>query len=317
MYKNLPENIFLPEIEKEILNFWKADKTFEKSISSKNDSKTFTFYDGPPTANGNPGIHHVISRAIKDMICRYKAMKGYMVLRKAGWDTQGLPVEVEVEKQLGIKSKSEIEEYGAIEFNKKCKESIFKYLKEWENLTERMGYWINLEDAYVTFHNDYIESVWWALKQFFDKDLIYKGFKILPFCPVCESPLSSHEVAQGYQDLKDPSVFVKFKIKSGDHKDSNFLVWTTTPWTLPSNAALCVNPEFKYVKIKTAKGESLILAKDRLSVIQEEYETEMEIQGSELEFTEYFPLFDYLKDDKKAFYVTLGEFVTMEDGSGI
>jgi len=316
-YKNLQETIFLPEIEKEILEFWKKDKTFAKSISTKNGEKSFTFYDGPPTANGNPGIHHVISRTIKDLICRYKAMNGYQVLRKAGWDTQGLPVEVEVEKQLGIKSKSEIEAYGAIEFNNKCKESIFTYLKEWQNITERMGYWVNLDEAYVTYHNDYIESVWWSLKKFFDAGLIYKGYKILPFCPVCESPLSSHEVAQGYEDLKDPSVYVKFKITSGEFKNSDFLVWTTTPWTLPSNAALCVNPEFTYVKIKTKKDEYLILAKERLSVILEEYEIEKEIKGSDLENTEYEPLFDFLKDDKKAFYVTLGDFVTMEDGSGI
>jgi isoleucyl-tRNA synthetase len=317
MYKNLPENIFLPQFEKEILKFWKKNNTFEKSISSKNGDKTFTFYEGPPTANGHPGIHHVISRAVKDMICRYKAMKGYKVVRKAGWDTQGLPVEVEVEKELGIKSKSEIESYGAIEFNNKCRESIFKYLKEWEDLTERMGYWINLDDAYVTYHNDYIESVWWALKQFFDKGLIYKGFKILPFCPVCESPLSSHEVAQGYQDLKDPSVYVKFKISSGEFADSDFLVWTTTPWTLPSNAAICVNPEFVYAKIKTEKGDNFILAKERLSVIQEEYILEKEIKGKDLENTEYIPLFDFLKDEKKSYFVTLGNFVTIEDGTGI
>lgn len=317
MYNNLPENIFLPEIEKEILKFWKEDNTFEKSISSKNENKIFTFYDGPPTANGNPGIHHVISRAIKDLVCRYKTMQGFKVLRKAGWDTQGLPVEVEVEKQLGIKSKSEIEEFGAIAFNNKCKESIFTYLKEWEILTERMGYWINLNDAYVTYHNDYIESVWWALKRFFDADLIYKGFKILPFCPICETPLSSHEVAQGYQDLKDPSVFVKFKISSGEFKGSDFLVWTTTPWTLPSNAALSVNPECDYVKIKTEKEENLILAKDRLSVIKEEYVIEKEIKGIDLEHTEYIPLFDFFRYEKKAFYVTLGSFVTMDDGTGI
>ncbi|MEO6694042.1 MAG: class I tRNA ligase family protein, partial [Ignavibacteria bacterium] len=192
MYKTLPENIILPDLEKEILEFWKKDGTFEKSISSKDGKKTFTFYEGPPTANGHPGIHHVISRAIKDLICRYKAMSGFQVYRKAGWDTQGLPVEVEVEKLLGIKSKAEIEKYGAVEFNQKCKESIFIYLKEWEELTERMGYWVNLDEAYVTFHNDYIESVWWALKKFFDEGQIYKGFKILPFCPICESPLSSH-----------------------------------------------------------------------------------------------------------------------------
>ena len=317
MYKSLPENIILPDLEKEILDFWKKDNTFEKSISSKDGKRTFTFYEGPPTANGHPGIHHVISRAIKDLICRYKAMKGFQVYRKAGWDTQGLPVEVEVEKQLGTKSKDEIEKFGAIEFNQKCKESIFLYLKEWEELTERMGYWLNLDEAYVTFHNDYIESVWWALKKFFDEGYVFKGFKILPFCPVCESPLSTHEVAQGYQDLKDPSVYVKFKITSGEFKDSDFLVWTTTPWTLPSNAALSVNPEFDYVKINTKKGDKLILAKERLGVIQEDYIIEKEIKGIDLEFVDYEPLFNFLKDDKKSFFVTLGDFVTIEDGTGI
>ncbi|MEO8210506.1 MAG: isoleucine--tRNA ligase [bacterium] len=317
MYKNLPENIFLPELEKEILKFWQKDNTFEKSISSKEGKSAFTFYDGPPTANGMPGIHHVISRAIKDLMCRYKAMRGYQVFRKAGWDTQGLPVEVEVEKKLGIKSKAEIEEYGSIAFNNACKDSIFTYIKEWEELTERMGYWVDQKDAYVTFHNNYIESVWWALKKFFDAGMIYKGFKILPFCPVCESPLSTHEVAQGYEDLKDPSVYVKFKITSGEFKDSDFLVWTTTPWTLPSNAAIAVNPELVYVKIKTDKGDNFILAKDRLSVIKDEYKIEKEIVGKDLEFTEYKRLFDFLTDDKKAFYVTLGDFVTMDEGTGI
>ena len=279
MLKNIPEKIFLPELEKEILQFWETDNTFDKSITSKEGNRTFTFYEGPPTANNKPGIHHVISRAVKDLICRYKSMKGFQVLRKAGWDTQGLPVEVEVEKKLGIKSKSEIAEYGEIAFNQACKDSVFTYIKEWEAMTDRMGYWINLDDAYATYHNNYIESVWWALKKFFDKELIYKGFKILPFCPVCESPLSTHEVAQGYQDLKDPSVYVKFKITSGEFKGSDFLVWTTTPWTLPSNAALAVNPEMDYVKIKTAKEENFILAKERLEVIKDEYEIENEFKG--------------------------------------
>ncbi len=317
MPKNLPENIFLPELEKEILKFWKKDNTFQKSIDLREGRETFTFYEGPPTANGLPGIHHVISRTVKDLICRYKAMKGYQVYRKAGWDTQGLPVEVEVEKNLGIKSKKEISDFGEIAFNKACKESVFKYINEWEELTERMGYWINLDDAYATYHNNYIESVWWALKKFFDAGSIYKGFKILPFCPVCESPLSTHEVAQGYEDLKDPSVYVKFKITSGELTDSDFLVWTTTPWTLPSNAALAVNPESDYVKIQIKNDGNFVLAKDRLEVIKDEYEILKEFKGKELEFTEYKSLFDFLKPDKKAFYVTLGEFVTMEDGTGI
>lgn len=317
MYKNLPENIFLPDLEKEILKFWKKDNIFQKSISLKDGKKSFIFYDGPATVNGAPGIHHIISRTIKDLVCRYKAMKGFQVYRKAGWDTQGLPVEVEVEKKLKLKSKAEIEEYGAVKFINACRDSVFTYLKEWEKSTEMMGYWVDMQNAYVTFRNEYMESVWWALKKYFDEGLIYKGFKILPYCPVCESSLSSHEVAQGYEDLKDPSVYVKFKITSGEFKGSDFLVWTTTPWTLPSNAALAVNPEFEYVKIKTEKDENLILSKDRLSVINENYTVEKEIIGKELEQIEYERLFDFIKDDKKAFYVTLGDFVTKEDGTGI
>jgi len=317
MYNTLPNNIKLPELEKEILLYWKENEVFEKSISSKEGDKTFTFYEGPPTANGLPGIHHVISRAVKDLVCRYKTMCGYKVNRKAGWDTHGLPVEVEVEKELGIKSKDEIKEFGAEKFNNACKESIFTYKTQWEELTERMAYWIDLKDAYVTFHNEYIESVWWALKRFFDEGLIYKGFKIQPFCPICESPLSSHEVAQGYQDLKEPSIFIKFKIKGDRFIDTDFLVWTTTPWTLPSNFALSVNPESTYVRIHIKDNGNLILAKDRLSVIKEEYEIIEEIDGKELEHVEYESLFDFFELDKKAFYVTLGDFVTMEEGTGI
>ncbi|MBS1492421.1 MAG: isoleucine--tRNA ligase [Bacteroidetes bacterium] len=317
MYKDLPENISLPELEKEIINFWQEDNTFEKSIECKSPEKSFTFYEGPPTANGLPGIHHVIARTVKDLFCRYKAMQGYKVNRKAGWDTHGLPVEIEVEKQLGLKSKADIEEYGVVEFNKACKDSIFKYVSRWEELTQRMGYWVNLDDAYVTYHNSYIESVWWALKNYFDKDLIYKGYKILPFCPKCESSLSSHEVAQGYEDLKDPSVYVKFKITTGEFAGSDFLVWTTTPWTLPSNVALAVNPKFTYVKIKTAKGEDLILLRERLSTISDEYTIEKEFTGSSLEKTEYEPLFSFYELEKKAYYVTLGDFVSAEDGTGI
>ncbi len=316
MYKNLSDNLKLPELEKQVLDYWKENNVFEESINQKNSNNYYTFYEGPPTANGLPGIHHVIARTVKDIICRYKTMNGFRVERKAGWDTHGLPVEVEVEKSLGIKSKSEIIEFGAVEFNNKCKESIFKYLSEWEILTERMGYWVNLDNAYVTFHNEYIESVWWALKKFFDAKVMYKGFKIQPFCPICESPLSSHEVAQGYVDLKDPSIYVKFKIKNGKYINSDFLVWTTTPWTLPSNVALAVNPKFNYVLIKTG-NEQFILCKERLSVIKEEYEVIEEISGTELEMTEYEPLFNFFTLEKKSYYVTIGDFVTLEDGTGI
>jgi len=317
MYNNLDDNLKLPVLEKAMLDFWAKDNTFEKSVSSKNPEMHFTFYEGPPTANGLPGIHHVMARTIKDIICRYKTMQGYRINRKAGWDTHGLPVEVEVEKQLGLKSKDEIYEFGAKKFNEECKKSIFKYLSQWEDLTKQMAYWINLDDAYVTFHNEYIESVWWALKKFYDAGLMVKGFKILPFCPICESPLSSHEVAQGYVDLKDPSIYIKFKIKSENFKDTDFLVWTTTPWTLPSNVALSVNPKAKYVLIETEKGEKFILAEARLSVIKDEYKIIKSFIGSELEKFEYEPLFNFFQNDKKAYYVTVGDFVTLEDGTGI
>jgi len=317
MYNNLPENISLPELEKDVLDYWKRYSIFEKSIKSKAINKAYTFYEGPPTANGLPGIHHVISRAVKDQICRYKTMQGYQVHRKAGWDTHGLPVEVEVEKELGIKSKDEIIKFGATEFNNACKKSIFKYLKQWEILTERMGYWINLDDAYITFHNEYIESVWWALKRFYNAGLIYKGFKIQPFCPICESPLSSHEVAQGYTEITEPSIYIKLKINTVELKDWEFLVWTTTPWTLPSNVALSVNPEETYVKIITSEGHKLILAEPRLSVLKGEYEITERIKGKALEYVEYRPLFDFFELEKKSYYVTTGDFVTMEDGTGI
>lgn len=323
MYKSIRENISLPDIEKEILTFWENNNVFEKSVTSKSNSKYYTFYEGPPTANGLPGIHHVISRTVKDIICRYKTMQGYQVHRKAGWDTHGLPVEVEVEKKLGLKSKDEIYKFGPVEFNNACKESIFTYLEQWEELTRRMGYWINLNDAYVTFHNEYIESVWWALKKFFDAGLIYKGFKIQPFCPICESPLSSHEVAQGYMELKEPSIYIKFRAKSDRFKNTDFLVWTTTPWTLPSNVALCVNPREEYVLIETNKNEKLLLAKKLCtpklfpSKEGEPYKIIETFTGLELENVEYEPLFNFFKLEKKAYYVTLGDFVTMEDGTGI
>lgn len=319
MFKELPDKINFDEVEKQVLSFWKDDNTFDKSITSRQGKPSFKFYEGPPTANGKPGIHHVISRTIKDLICRYKTLRGFQVYRKAGWDTQGLPVEIEVEKQLGIKSKDDIEKLGVEKFNQACKDSVFKYLKEWEELTERMGYWLHLEDAYITYKNEYIESVWWSLKKFFDAGLIYRGFKIQPYCPHCETPLSSHEVALGYEDVKDPSVYVTFKIKDGQGYDGyEFLVWTTTPWTLISNVALAVGPEVIYVKIQLKKtGDKVILAKERLSVITQEYDIIGELNGSDLEGIHYEQLLPYVKPDKKAFYVGLGDFVTTEDGSGI
>lgn len=321
MFKQLPDKINFADLEKDVLAYWAEGNIFNKSISSRNGKPSFTFYDGPPTANGKPGIHHVISRAIKDLVCRYKTLMGFQVHRKAGWDTQGLPVEIEVEKSLGIKSKDDIEKLGVENFNKACRDSVFKYLKEWEELTSRMGYWINMDDAYITYKNEYIESVWWSLRKFFDAGLIYRGFKIQPYCPRCETPLSTHEVAQGYEDVKDPSVFVFFKIQSGQSLDGyRFLVWTTTPWTLISNAALAVGPEITYTKIQIKdSAEKIILAKERLSVIKEEYEILGEIKGSELEKIKFEQLMPYVKPDAgvEAFYVTLGDFVSTDDGSGI
>ena len=257
MFKDLTDKLSYPTMEKEILKFWKENRIFEKSIATREGKPGFTFYEGPPTANGRPGIHHVMSRALKDLVCRYKTMRGYQVHRKAGWDTHGLPVEIEVEKQLGFKHKDEIVKYGVAEFNAKCRESVWKYKTEWEQMTEQMGYWVDMSKPYVTFENDYIESVWWALQRFFDEGMIYKGYKIQPYCPRCEAPLSSHEVSLGYQDVKDASVYVKFKLK--DEANTFFLVWTTTPWTLISNVALAVHPDVDYVKVEH-KGEKLILA---------------------------------------------------------
>ncbi|MEP0861924.1 MAG: isoleucine--tRNA ligase [Ignavibacterium sp.] len=313
MFKQNLEKISYPKIEEEILKFWQENKIFEKSISTRDENKSFTFYEGPPTANGKPGIHHVMARTLKDLVCRYKTLKGFRVERKAGWDTHGLPVEIEVEKLLGIKHKSEVIEYGIEKYNQKCRESVFTYLDLWEKMTTRMGYWIDLDSAYITLDNKYIESVWWALKTLFDKGLIYKDYKIVPQDPKSETVLSSHELALGYRETKDPSVYVLFQRVDADEY---FLVWTTTPWTLISNVALAVGPEIDYVKIKT-DGKVLILAKDRLSVIDGEYEILEEMKGKDLLGIEYEQLFDYCDVDKKAFYVIAGDFVSTEDGSGI
>ncbi|MGQ9644258.1 MAG: isoleucine--tRNA ligase, partial [Ignavibacterium sp.] len=313
MFKQNLEKISYPKIEEEILKFWKENKIFEKSISTRDENKSFIFYEGPPTANGKPGIHHVMSRTLKDLVCRYKTLKGFRVERKAGWDTHGLPVEIEVEKSLGIKHKSEVIEYGIEKYNQKCRESVFTYLDLWEKMTTRMGYWIDLDSAYITLDNKYIESVWWALKTLFDKGLIYKDYKIVPQDPKSETVLSSHELALGYRETKDPSVYILFQRVDADEY---FLVWTTTPWTLISNVALAVGPDIDYVKIKT-DSKVLILAKDRLSVIDGDYEILEEIKGKDLLGLEYEQLFDYCDVDKKAFYVIAGDFVSTEDGSGI
>ena len=314
MFKQLTDKINYRELESEILNFWEANDIFKKSISTREGKPEFTFYEGPPTANGRPGIHHVMGRALKDIICRYKTMQGYQVHRKAGWDTHGLPVEIEVEKALGFKHKDDIVGYGVAKFNEECKKSVWKYKTEWEELTKMMGYWVDLQHPYVTFDNKYIESIWWALKQYFDKGLIYKGYKIQPYCPRCETPLSSHEVSLGYKDVKDPSVYIKLKVKGEDN--TFFLVWTTTPWTLISNVAIAVHPEIDYVKVEQ-KGEKIILAESRLSVLGDEYAVLDKFKGAVLAGKEYERMYSYHQVKEKGWYVVLADFVTTDDGSGI
>jgi isoleucyl-tRNA synthetase len=320
MFKQYDEKVSYPKIEEKVLEFWKENKIFEKSISTREGKKNFTFYEGPPTANGKPGIHHVMARTLKDLVCRYKTMQGYQVNRKAGWDTHGLPVEIEVEKQLGIKSKSEIPEFGVEKYNAACKTSVFTYKDLWEKMTDRMGYWINLNEAYITCDNNYIESVWWALSTMFNKGLIFKDYKIVPQCPKSETVLSSHELALGYKETKDPSVYVLMKLEKDSklNEDGNtyFLVWTTTPWTLISNVALAVGSDIDYVKVKT-EGKYLILAKERLSVLKDDYEIVAEYKGSDIAGTSYEQLFNYLTVDKKGFYVVEADFVSVDDGSGI
>ncbi|UCG53455.1 MAG: isoleucine--tRNA ligase [Candidatus Latescibacterota bacterium] len=303
----------IPEVEESIIDFWNRDKTFEKSVSRLEGRPRFVFFEGPPTANGRPGVHHVIARLCKDIICRYKTMMGYQVIRKAGWDTHGLPVEIEVEKELGIDSKDQIEAYGIANFNAKCRESVFKYEKEWTKFTERIGYWLDLDHPYVTYTNDYIETVWWILKQFWEKDLLYEGHKIVPYCPRCETSLSSHEVSLGYQDVSDPSIFVKFKAADGDDR---FLVWTTTPWTLVANAALAVGPYYDYVRVEH-KGERLILAEALLCVLDGDYKVLDRFKGETLAGRRYEPLFPFFETAENGFIVHAADFVSLEDGTGI
>ncbi len=350
MYEKVTSDLNFVQREKNVEEFWKENKIFEKSMENREGAPDYMFYDGPPTANGKPHIGHVLTRVIKDMIPRYRTMKGYMVPRKAGWDTHGLPVEIEVEKLLGLNGKEQIEQYGMAPFIEKCKESVWQYKGMWEDFSGTVGFWADMDNPYVTYHNDFIESEWWALKQIWDKGLLYKGYKIVPFCPRCGTPLASHEVAQGYKDVKEKSCFVKFPVK--DSKDEYILAWTTTPWTLPSNVALCVHPEITYVKVKVGVNEKgdvvnvekdgaetivaneyYYLAKDLLSIIEGDYEIVEEYTGKDLEYKEYEPLFPYAFNDadgkvdktanrdnvkgKKAFYVTCGDYVTTTDGTGV
>ena len=313
MYKKNDSSKSFMDIEKDILELWKEKDIIQKNFDLNEGGESFTFYDGPPTANGKPHIGHVLTRVMKDIIPRYKVMKGYKVPRKAGWDTHGLPVELEVEKKLGINGKPGIEAYGIEKFVKECKDSVFSYVNMWEEMSERVGYWIDMEKPYVTYHNDYIESVWWALKQMWDKDLLYKGHKVMPYCPRCGTSLSSHEVAQGYKDVKEMSAYVKFKVKG---EEKFILVWTTTPWTLPSNVALAVNNKYDYVEA-IQEGETLILSRDLLSKLEGEYEVVREFKGEALIGLEYEQMFDFYTPEGKAFYIVHGDFVTLSDGTGI
>ena len=327
MYEKVSTNLNFVEREKAVERFWKENKIFEKSIENREGGEEFSFYDGPPTANGKPHIGHVLTRVIKDMIPRYRAMKGCHIIRKAGWDTHGLPVELEVEKLLGLDGKEQIEEYGLAPFIDKCKESVWKYKGMWEDFSGTVGFWADMDDPYVTYHNDFIESEWWALKQIYDKGLLYKGFKIVPYCPRCGTPLSSHEVAQGYKTVKERSAIVRFKVKG---EDAYILAWTTTPWTLPSNTALCVNPDETYCKVSAADGYTYYMAEALLSRVLgklakeggEAYTVLASYKGVELEGKEYEPLFACAgvtaeKQKKKAHFVVCDRYVTMSDGTGI
>ena len=320
MYKKVPTTLNFVEREKETLKFWKDNQIFEKSVQLRQGAPAYTFFDGPPTANGKPHIGHVLTRAMKDIIPRYKTMRGYDVLRKAGWDTHGLPVELEVEKELGLDGKEQIEQYGVIPFIQKCKESVWKYKGEWEVMSDRMGFWADMDNPYITYDNDYIESEWWALKAIYEKGLLYKGHKIVPYCPRCGTALSSHEVAQGYKEVKETSATVRFRVP--DEENTYFLAWTTTPWTLPSNVSLCVNPDVTYAYVRVDGKETLIMAKDLIEAVLEGHDTEIikEVVGRELEYKHYEPLFECTRKaagGKDAFYVMVDDYVTTTDGTGI
>ena len=323
MYQKVATDLNFVDREKEVEKFWEDNHIFEKSMENRKEGPTYTFYDGPPTANGKPHIGHVLTRVIKDMIPRYRTMKGYMVPRKAGWDTHGLPVELEVEKKLGLDGKDQIEEYGLVPFIDQCKESVWKYKGMWEDFSATVGFWADMENPYVTYHDDYIESEWWALKEIWNKGLLYKGHKIVPYCPRCGTPLSAQEVAQGYKDVKERSAVARFKVK-GEY--AYILAWTTTPWTLPSNVALCVNPDEEYAKVKAADGYTYYMASALLDTVlgsleREEgtpaYEVLATYKGTDLEYKEYEPLYNFKKLNKRAYYVVCDTYVTLTDGTGV
>ncbi len=312
-YPDLPPQHEAINGEEEILRYWETHGIFERSVDERPADNPFVFFEGPPTANGRPGVHHAMSRAIKDIVCRYKTMRGHRVVRKAGWDTHGLPVEIEVEEKLGLDGKDQIEKYGIASFNAECRKSVFRYLDEWHEFTRKLGFWLDLDDPYVTCTNEYIESVWWILKQFWDQDMLFEGHKVVPYCPRCGTSLSSHEVSQGYEDVRDPSIFIKLKIIG---EDAYFLVWTTTPWTLISNIALAVGPDYDYVRVRN-RGDELILAEALLSVLDGEVEVLEKIKGRELIGKRYEPCYPFFKDHESAFRVIGADFVTLTDGTGI
>ena len=320
MIKKVSTDLDFLSREKAVIDLWKERDVFRRSIDQREGADVFTFYDGPPTANGKPHIGHILTRAMKDLIPRYQTMKGKKVLRKAGWDTHGLPVELEVEKTLGLDGKDQIEQYGVEPFIAECKKSVWKYKGEWERMSERVGFWADMDDPYITYDNRYIESVWWSLKQIFDRGLLYKGYKVVPYCPRCGTALSSHEVTQGYKEVTEDSVFVRFKIKG--EENAYFYAWTTTPWTLPSNVSLCVNPDVTYAYVRVDGKETFIMAKDLIEAVLEGHDTEIikEVLGKELEYKHYEPLFECTRKaagGKDAFYVMVDDYVTTTDGTGI
>jgi isoleucyl-tRNA synthetase len=320
MFKAVSPKLDVTSMEENVLKFWKHAEIFQKTVEQRRGGPEYVFYEGPPTANGKPGVHHVLARAFKDMFPRYKIMRGYHVSRRGGWDTHGLPVEIEVEKQLGFNNKQQIEEFGIDKFNELCKKSVFTYIQDWERLTDRIAFWVDLKDAYVTYTNDYIESVWWILNNFWEKDLLYKGYKVVPYCPRCGTPLSDHEVALGYEEATDPSVFVRIPLV--DQPDVSLLVWTTTPWTLPGNVAVAAHPDVEYVIVQRHNNgapEKLLLAKSLLQKVfgDEEVLILETLKGKRLSGVKYQPLFTFLPPDKPAHYVVLGDFVTTDDGTGL
>ncbi|MBT6813779.1 MAG: isoleucine--tRNA ligase, partial [Anaerolineae bacterium] len=324
MFKPVSPKLDVASMEENVLKLWKKEDIFKKTTEANEGAEVYVFYEGPPTANGKPGVHHVLARAFKDMFPRYKIMQGYHVSRRGGWDTHGLPVEVEVEKKLGFTNKQQIEDYGVDKFNELCRNSVFTYIQDWERLTDRIAFWVDLKTAYVTFTDDYIESVWWILKTFWEKDLLYQGYKVVPYCPRCGTPLSDHEVNQGYQDVEEESVFVRLPLV--DEEGTSLLVWTTTPWTLPGNVAVAAGGDVDYVKVErdvqlngSKTKERLILARDLVEKVfgEEEVKVVDTFKGKKLQGVKYNPLFTFMPPDKPAHYVVLGDFVTTEDGTGL